>query len=90
MSKLNVNKKEKKKQSVTDALQKRFSKKFCKFPKKTPVLESLFKKVAGLKACQGLNLIKKTFQHRCFPVKFVKFLRTVFFTEHLHWFLLKE
>ena len=26
-----------------------------------------------LKAC---NFIKKGFQHRCFPVKFVKFLRT--------------
>ena len=34
---------------------------------------SLFNKIAGLQACK---LIKKRFQHRCFPVKFEKFLRT--------------
>ena len=28
-------------------------------------------------------LLKKTLWHRCFPVNFVKFLRTLFFTEHL-------
>ena len=44
------------------------------------VLESMFNKVRGLKFC---NFIKKRLQHRCFPVKFVKFLRTPFFTEHL-------
>ena len=38
-------------------------------------LESLFNKVAGLKAC---NFIKKRVQHRCFPFKFEKFLRTPF------------
>ena len=27
-------------------------------------------------------------QRRCFPVKFAKFLRTSFFTEHLRWLLL--
>ena len=27
-------------------------------------------------------------KHRCFPVKFVKILRTPFFTEHLYWLLL--
>ena len=32
------------------------------------VLESLFNKVAGLKAC---NFIKKKLQHRCFPVNLV-------------------
>ena len=37
------------------------------------MLESLFKKVPGLKA---YNFIKKRLQHRCFPVKFAKFLRT--------------
>ena len=37
------------------------------------VLESLFNKVAGLKAC---NTIKKRLQYRCFPVKFAKALRT--------------
>ena len=34
---------------------------------KTPVLESLFNKVAGL---------KKRLQHKCFPVNIVKFLKT--------------
>ena len=42
------------------------------YPKETPVLESLFKKIAGLKAC---NFIKKRRQHRCFPVNIAKFLR---------------
>ena len=28
--------------------------------------------------------------HRCFPVNFVKFLRTPFLTEHLWWLLLKN
>ena len=40
--------------------------KFDKFHRKTPVLESLFDKVAGL------NFIKKRLQRRCFPVKFAK------------------
>ena len=39
------------------------------------MLESLFNKVAGLKSC---NSVKKRPQHRCFPVKFAKFLRTSF------------
>ena len=30
------------------------------------------------------NVIKKRPQHRCFPVKFEKFLKTPLFTEHLH------
>ena len=37
------------------------------------LLESLFIKAAGLKAC---NFNKKRLQHRCFPVKFAKCLRT--------------
>ena len=45
----------------------------CKFYRKTPASESIFNKVAALKAC---NFIKKRLQHRCFPVKFAKFLRT--------------
>ena len=32
----------------------------------------------------GKHLLKR-FQHRCFPVKFTKFLRTPFFTEQLRW-----
>ena len=35
-------------------------------------MESLFNKVAGLKAC---NFIKKRLQHRCFLVNIAKFLR---------------
>ena len=38
---------------------------------KAPVLESLFNKVASLKV---FNSIKKRVQHRCFPMKFAKFL----------------
>ena len=31
----------------------------------------------------------KSVWHRCFPVNFMKFPRTPFFTEHLQWLLLK-
>ena len=40
------------------------------------MLECLFKKVIDLKAC---NFIKKRLQRKCFPVKFCKFSRTIFF-----------
>ena len=50
------------------------------------MLESIFSKVAGLIRC---NCIQKRLQHRCFPVKFGKFLRTPFFTKHLQWLLLR-
>ena len=52
---------------------KRCSEKFCKFHRKIPVLKSLFNRVAGLEEC---SFIKKRLQHRCFPVKFPKFIRT--------------
>ena len=45
--------------------------KVCNIHRKTPVLESLFSKVASLEAC---NFIKKRLQHRCFPVNIAKFL----------------
>ena len=57
------------KQSFADVLQNKFSEKFRKFHIKTTVLESLF---------QACNFIKKRLQHRCFPVKFVKFTKTPF------------
>ena len=38
------------------------------------------------KAC---DFIKKRLQHRCFPAKFAKSLRTSLFTEHLPWLQLK-
>ena len=37
---------------------------------------------------EGLQLHKKRLQHRCFPVKFAKFLRATFHIEHLQWLLL--
>ena len=46
--------------------------KFNKLNRKTPVLESLFHKVTDLQACSSN---KKRLQHRCFPVKFARFLR---------------
>ena len=47
--------------------------KFCKFPRTTPVLESVFNKVAVLQAC---NIIKNRLQQRCF---------VWIFQEHLFW-----
>ena len=38
-------------------------------------MESLFNKVAGMKAC---SFIKKRLQHWCFPVNIAKFLRAPF------------
>ena len=49
------------------------------------MLESLFNKVANLKAC---SFIKKRLQHRCFPVNIAKFLRIAFFIEHFRRLLL--
>ena len=60
---------------------------FCNIHSKTPVLESLFNKVAGLKVC---NFIKKRLQLRYLPVNIAKFLRTTFFIEHLRWLLLQN
>ena len=60
-------------------------KKFPNFYRKMPVLEYLFNKVVNLEAC---NFIQKRLQHRCFPAKFAKSVRTRFFTEQLQWLLL--
>ena len=49
------------------------------------MLESLFSKVAGLKASK---FIKKRLQHRFFPVNIAKFWRTACFIEYLRWPLL--
>ena len=46
--------------------------------RKTPVLESLFHNVAGLKVC---NFIKERLQHRCFPVSDYKIFKSRFFIE---------
>ena len=58
----------------------RFSYKFRKIHRKTPVPESLFNKVAVLRPA---TLLKKRLWYRCFPVNFVKFLRTRFYRTRL-------
>ena len=73
------------KHSSVGVLWKQCSWKFRKIHRKTPVPESLFNKVVGLKPA---TLLKKSLWHRCFSVNFAKFLRTPFFTEHLWWLLL--
>ena len=35
-----------------------------------------------------VSQLKKSLWHRCFPLNFEKFLRTLFFTDHLRWLLL--
>ena len=77
------------KQSFADVHQNRCSWKFWKLYKKALVLESFFlrtknKKTAMLKAFN----FKKRLQRRCFPVRFLKFLKTPFFIEHVWWLLL--
>ena len=58
-----------------------------------------FAQITGKHLCQSLffdkvpalrpaTLLKKRLWHRCFPVNFVKFLRTPFLKEHLRWLLL--
>ena len=63
-------------------LQIRCFEKFCKFYKKTSVLEFLFNKAASLKVCNSINSRR---QHRCFSAELEKFLRTPFFTEEYQW-----
>ena len=72
------------KQPFADVFQNRCSEKIRNIHRKTSVLESLFSKLAGLKAC------KKRLQHNCFPVNIAKFLRTTSFIEQLWWLLLNN
>ena len=58
---------------------------FTKFTGKHLCQTFLFNNVAGLRPA---TLLKKRLWRRCFPVNFVKFLRTPFFIEHLWWLLL--
>ena len=55
-----------------------------------------FAKLTGKHLCKSLffnkdprpaTLLKKRLWHRCFPLNFVKFLRTSFFIEHFWWLL---
>ena len=59
-------------------------KNLSKFTEKHLCQSLFFNKVAGL---MPATLSKMRFLHRCFPVNFVKFIRTPFFTEHLQWLL---
>ena len=60
-------------------------KNFAKFTRKYLCHSLFFNKGPGLRP---VTLLKKRLWYRCFPVKFAKFLRTPFFTEHLRWLLL--
>ena len=58
---------------------------FAKFTKKHVCQSLFFINVVGLKP--GI-LLKKRLWHTCFPVNFLKFLRTPLFIEHIRWLLL--
>ena len=62
--------------------------KILQISQETPVLEPVFKKVAG--SDLGLQFIKKRLQHRCFPVEFAIFLRTPILKNIFERLLLRE
>ena len=66
------------------SMKKGVLKNFAKFTGKHLCQSLFYNEVAGLAA----TLLEKRFWHRCFPVNFLKFLRTPFLTEHLWWLLL--
>ena len=53
------------------------------------VIRRYSSKKVFLKDLKARNIIKNRLQDSCFLVKFTKFLRTSFFTEHFRWLLLK-
>ena len=59
----------------TEAATEGFLKNFTKFIGKRLYQSLFFNKVAALRPA---NLLKKRLRHKCFPVIFVKFLRTTF------------
>ena len=59
---------------------------FEKFTGKHLCQSLLFNKVAGIRP---VTLPKERLWRRCFPVNFLKFLRTPSVTEHVRWLLLK-
>ena len=75
LQKIDKNKSFIKKQPLQRFCKKGVLKKFHKIHLKTPVSESLFNRVSGLRPA---SLLKKRLQHRCFQVNFAKFLRTPF------------
>ena len=62
-------------------------KNFANLTRKHLCWSLFFNKVSGLRPSGLQNVLKKRLQHRCFPVKFARFLRTSIFTEHLWWLL---
>ena len=62
------------------SLKKGVLRNFAKLTGKFLCQSLFFNKVAGLRPA---TLLKKRLRHKCFPVNFVKFLRTPFFVEHL-------
>ena len=60
---------------------------FAIFTGKYLALESLFNKVAGLKAC---DFVKKRLQYRCYPVNTANFLRTHILKNICEWLLLNN
>ena len=75
------------KQSFADIVPNRYSQKFRNIHRKTPVLESLFSKVAGLEVS---HLIKKRLQQHSFSCKYCKIFRNNFFIEDLQWLPLNQ
>ena len=57
-------------QSFLDVLQNRCSYKFCNIHRRTPVLQSLFNVVAGLKvfSCEYCEIFKNTVSYRTRPI----------------------
>ena len=52
------------------------------------LLRSNFQEVLFEKDLRSATFLRKRLWHKCFPVNFVKFLRTPFLTEHFWWLLL--
>ena len=64
-----------------------FERFFCKAVTRRFSLEKVFLEVS--QKSQENTCARGVFWHRRFLVNFVKFLRTLFFTEHLWWLVLK-
>ena len=60
--------------------------KISEISQETTCVRVIFNKISGPQYCNFI--LKKRLQHRRSPVKFPNFLRTPFFTEHLHWLIL--
>ena len=67
------------KQVFVGVLQNICALKFCRIHRKTPVLESLFDKVAGL---HPATLLKKGLQHKCFSANVANLFMNTFFTQN--------